>query len=172
MDSLTFGSPILIRGMSTNKSSKKLELVEIELPKVLAALKLSFEQFVDLCLLCGCDYMNQITGIGPIKAYKFIQEYKNIDKVLEYIRKEIAQSTNKRVKYILPEEYPYEEARHIFLNNEYPEMLGEVNEQMKWTKPNEEEMKEFLVKEKNFSEEKVHKGLQKLVKFQPTMGKT
>ena len=76
MDSLTFGSPILIRGMSNNKSSKGAnELVLIELSKVLSSMKLSQKQFVDLCILCGCDFTNSIIGIGPIKAYKFIQDY-------------------------------------------------------------------------------------------------
>jgi flap endonuclease-1 len=41
MDSLTFGSPILIRGMSSQKSSKGPELVEINLAKVLEQMKLT-----------------------------------------------------------------------------------------------------------------------------------
>lgn len=72
MDSLTFGSTILIRGMSSSKSSKASELVQIELPKVLSSLKLTYEQFVDMCILCGCDYTGTIGGVGPVKAYKFI----------------------------------------------------------------------------------------------------
>jgi flap endonuclease-1 len=72
MDSLTFGSTILVRGMSSSKGAKGPELVQIELPKVLEQLKLTHEQFVDLCILCGCDYANSIGGIGPVKAYKFI----------------------------------------------------------------------------------------------------
>jgi flap endonuclease-1 len=72
MDSLTFGSPILIRGISSSKGSKGPELVQIDLPKVLAQLKLTQEEFVDLCILCGCDYTNTIGGIGPVKAYRFI----------------------------------------------------------------------------------------------------
>jgi flap endonuclease-1 len=27
------------------------------------------EQFVDLCILCGCDYCDSVRGIGPKKAY-------------------------------------------------------------------------------------------------------
>jgi hypothetical protein len=42
MDSLTFGSPLLIRGMSSSKSSKSgNELVQIDLAKVLEALNLN-----------------------------------------------------------------------------------------------------------------------------------
>jgi hypothetical protein len=43
-----------------------------------------------------------------------------------------------------------------------------LNDLLKWTKPNDEEIKDFLVKEKQFSEEKVDNGLKKLNKFGPT----
>ncbi len=44
MDSLTFGSPILIRGMSSSKGSRYgNELVQIDLKKALDALELSQE---------------------------------------------------------------------------------------------------------------------------------
>jgi flap endonuclease-1 len=91
MDSLTFGSPVLVRGMSSQKGSKaNNDLVEIDLAKVLDSLKLTQEEFVDLCILCGCDYTGTISGIGPVKAYKFIQECGNIEKVLKQVEREIA----------------------------------------------------------------------------------
>lgn len=31
-------------------------------PQVLAGLKLTADQFVDLCILCGCDYVGTIKG--------------------------------------------------------------------------------------------------------------
>jgi flap endonuclease-1 len=41
-------------------------------------LGLSEEEFIDMCILCGCDYASKIEGIGPVKAYKFIKDYKNL----------------------------------------------------------------------------------------------
>jgi flap endonuclease-1 len=32
------------------------------------------DQFIDFCILCGCDYTPKIPQIGPIKAYKMIKE--------------------------------------------------------------------------------------------------
>ena len=58
------------------------------------------------------------------------------------------------------------------MNLDYPEDLLTLNDLLKWTKPNDEEIKDFLVKEKQFSEEKVDNGLKKLNKFGPTQGKT
>ena len=33
-------------------------------PQVLEGLKLTPKQFVDLCILCGCDYVGTIDGAG------------------------------------------------------------------------------------------------------------
>ena len=59
MDLLTFGSPILLRNLSGTKLVK-----EINLNKVLKGLGLTYKQFVDLCILLGCDYSSTIPKIG------------------------------------------------------------------------------------------------------------
>ena len=43
------------------------------------------DQFIDLCILCGCDYSGKITNIGPVKAYKYIQDHGSIEGVLSHI---------------------------------------------------------------------------------------
>lgn len=103
-----------------------------------------------------------------MKAFKFIQDYDTLDRVLDYVRKEIKnQSNGKKAKFIIPDEYPYEEAREIFLNNDHPDLLKEICETLKWAKPDEGELKDFLVTQKGFNTEKVEKGLQKIVKALP-----
>ena len=89
MDALTFRTPKLIRKLfsqSTNKD-KNSPVVEIDVEKVLAAMKLSYEQFVDLCILCGCDYCNTIKGVGPKGALKLIREHKTIEASLAHLLK-------------------------------------------------------------------------------------
>ena len=68
MDSLTFGTKVLLRGFN----SKKEPIVHIELDVLLEQFGFTMEQFVDVCILCGCDYTTNIPGIGPIKAYNYI----------------------------------------------------------------------------------------------------
>ena len=46
---------------------------------------MTHEEFVDLCILCGCDYTHSIGGIGPGTAFKLISECKTIENVLEKI---------------------------------------------------------------------------------------
>lgn len=49
------------------------------------AMGLSYDQFIDICILMGCDYTSKVKNIGAVKAYSLIQEHKDIDSLLEYI---------------------------------------------------------------------------------------
>lgn len=84
MDALTLRTPVLLRGFN----SKGEPIVEINFDDMLKELKLSYDEFVDLCILCGCDYTDTIEGIGPITAYKLIQEHRTIEKILVHLAKE------------------------------------------------------------------------------------
>jgi flap endonuclease-1 len=89
MDALTFRTPKLIRKLTMSQTSKdkKQPIIEIDCEKVLSGMGLSYEQFVDLCIMCGCDYTNTIKGIGPKNALKLIREFKNIEAVLVHLEK-------------------------------------------------------------------------------------
>lgn len=92
MDMLPYGSSIFIRSLKTN-----FQLVNVcYLETVLTNLDVTYDQFVDICILCGCDYTNKIRGIGPINAYLLIKKYKNLSTFLRSINE---------TKYTLPEEY-------------------------------------------------------------------
>ena len=92
-------------------------------------MKLTQKEFIDLCILCGCDYTNTIGGIGPVKAYKFIQDFGTIEEVLKHVEWEVAhQNSGKKARFIIPEEFAFDEARKLFTGNEYPDTLTEVTE--------------------------------------------
>lgn len=61
MDSLTFATPRLIRNLCT-PVAQKVPINEYDYEKVLEGLKLSQDQFIDFCILCGCDYCGSIKG--------------------------------------------------------------------------------------------------------------
>ena len=46
--------------------------------QVLAGLDLSMSEFVDLCILMGCDYCGTIKGIGPKTAQTLVQKHKTM----------------------------------------------------------------------------------------------
>lgn len=57
MDALTFGSTRLSRHLVTPGAGNKQAMIrEYSLERVLEELKFSMEQFIDFCILCGCDY--------------------------------------------------------------------------------------------------------------------
>ena len=68
MDALTFGSKILIRGLGSRKDPIRM----ITLEKVLEGFDMNMEEFIDLCILCGCDYTKSISGVGKRKSNLFI----------------------------------------------------------------------------------------------------
>ena len=43
----------------------------------------SLFQFIDLCILLGCDYCDSIRGIGPKRAVDLIKQHKNIETILK-----------------------------------------------------------------------------------------
>jgi flap endonuclease-1 len=78
MDALTFGTPRLLRRMMAPEA-KKLPILEFHHDAMLHELGMGRDEFIDLCILCGCDYTQTIRGVGPKKAYEGIAKYRNIE---------------------------------------------------------------------------------------------
>ena len=78
MDALTFGTPVLLRRL-TSAEARKLPVHEITYSKIISGLGMMRDQFVDLCILLGCDYAGKIRMIGPEKALDLIREHKTIE---------------------------------------------------------------------------------------------
>ncbi|KAJ4795414.1 Flap endonuclease 1 [Rhynchospora pubera] len=148
MDSLTFGTPRFLRHLM-DPTSKKIPITEFEISKVLEELQLTMDEFIDLCILCGCDYCGTIKGIGGQTALKLIRKHGFLENVLENINRE---------RYKVPEDWPYQEVRRLFKE---PMVSYEVSD-LSWTCPNEEALLEFLVHENNFNHDRVLKGIGKI----------
>jgi flap endonuclease-1 len=90
MDALTFKTPKLVRKMtfSQAKGKDKQPIIEIDHALVLRGLDLTYEQFVDMCILCGCDYCGSIKGIGPKNALKLVRAHKTIEAIIAHLQKE------------------------------------------------------------------------------------
>ncbi|CAJ0761052.1 7600_t:CDS:2, partial [Entrophospora sp. SA101] len=106
MDTLTFSTPVLLRHL-TFSENRKLPINEISLNKIIQGLEISMDQFIDLCILLGCDYCDSIKGIGPHRAVELIKRYGNLEKIIENLDTK---------KYPIPEDWPYKEARELFKN--------------------------------------------------------
>ncbi|KAF8886202.1 PIN domain-like protein [Infundibulicybe gibba] len=85
MDTLTFSAPILFRHL-TFSEAKKQPISEINLAAALSGLNMDMSQFIDLCILLGCDYLEPIKGVGPKSALKLIREHKGLKGVVAHLR--------------------------------------------------------------------------------------
>ncbi|KAF8074067.1 flap endonuclease 1 [Lyophyllum atratum] len=90
MDTLTFSAPILFRHL-TFSEAKKQPINEINLQVALEGLEMNMSQFVDLCLLLGCDYLEPIKGVGPKTALKLLREHQGLKAVVKHLREKVAE---------------------------------------------------------------------------------
>ncbi|KAJ3917879.1 flap endonuclease 1 [Lentinula edodes] len=90
MDTLTFNAPILFRHL-TFSEAKKQPISEINLSAALQGLDMNMSQFVDLCILLGCDYLEPIKGVGPKSALKLIREHNGLRGVVKHLRAKTAE---------------------------------------------------------------------------------
>jgi len=155
MDALTFGTPILLRHM-TYSEARKMPIKEFHLEKILAEMELSQQEFIDICILLGCDYCDSIRGIGPKRAIELLRTYKSIETILEKIDTK---------KYVPPENWPFEEARRLFKE---PEVVDAAEVDLKWNEPDVEALVKFMCEEKGFNDERIRNGAKKLIKGRKT----
>lgn len=55
--------------------------IEISFQDLINNLELEEKSFVDLCIMCGNDYNDNIKGIGPGKSYKLLKEFSSIEEI-------------------------------------------------------------------------------------------
>lgn len=153
-DSLLFGAPRLLRNVTISgrrKLPSKNIYVDvipelIELDKVLKECGLTHEQLVDVGILIGTDFNpDGIKGLGPKTALKLIKEHGTLEKALPHIKNA---------------EFPHspESIREIFL---HPDVRDDYK--LEWKQPDVDGIVNFLVREKDFSEERVRKSLEKML---------
>ena len=112
-DVFPFGAKIVISKYDQRSGTVRLTDTE----DMLKRMNFTREQFVDMCILLGSDYLTNDNGcpltiksIGPKSAHSLIKQYGSIETILK-----IVVPTNKR--FIVPEKYSYQNARKIFLTS-------------------------------------------------------
>lgn len=112
-------------------------------------------QFVDLCILLGCDYCEKIAGLGPRKALALIQKHRSIENVVQHIN---------RKTHTVPEVWRYQEARRLFLEAPQTAPPG-----LAWTQPEEEALVQFLCHQKHVIKE--HRVRGRMENFHQTLAR-
>jgi flap endonuclease-1 len=155
-DSLLFGAPKLIRNLTLAKKRKtisgwvevKPEIIELEY--VLNSLEINLDQLICLGILVGTDYNPKgIPGIGQKKALQIVKKYKQPVLIFESLEEQIMS---------LPEEDKFE-WREIFELFHKPNVSNSL---FKFGSVNEKKIRQILVNEHDFSDDRVQKQLERL----------
>lgn len=150
MDSLTFGCPHLIRNLMDKKiADKSISIIDLDI--LMAQLQLTYDQFVEMCIMCGCDYCDNIPKIGCITAYNSIKKYENITNFLE-----------QNTKYAIPEDYldRFMKAKSLFLmyhDKLDVDVLPFITSELDMVK-----LKSFLQEENKMSEDKINTVMKRI----------
>lgn len=152
-DSLLFGAPKLLRNVTISgrrKLPSKNIYVDIvpevvELAKALSCCGITYEQLIDVGILIGTDFNpDGIKGLGPKTALKLIKEHGTLEAALPHIKNAV---------------FPVEPAqiREIFL---HPNVTD--NYKLEWKTPNDQGIIDFLCRQKEFSEERIRKSIERM----------
>mmetsp|Transcript_89554 Transcript_89554/g.267103 ORF Transcript_89554/g.267103 Transcript_89554/m.267103 type:complete len:399 (-) Transcript_89554:167-1363(-) len=146
-DCLTFGTKILIRNLMAAESQKK-QILEVTLERALEQLNISMDQFIDFCILSGCDYCDTLRGVGPTTAIKLLVQHGSLEKVLEELGPEK-----------VPKNFRYQAARDFFRECE---AVDTSTVDFKFEDPDCEGLMKFLVEGCSFSKDRVERYLERL----------
>merc|ERR1711972_365481 len=144
-DCLTFGTKLLVRNLMAAESQKK-QILEVSLEVALEQLNITMEQFIDFCILCGCDYTDTLKGVGPSTAIRLLVQHGSIEKVLETMEAEK-----------IPENFRYQAARDFFKECE---AVDTSTIEFDFKEPDVEGLKKFLIDDYSFSKERVDRYLE------------
>jgi flap endonuclease-1 len=154
-DSLLFGAPRFVRNVTISgrrKLPRKQVYIEVvpeivELQQVLKECGITYEQLIDVGILIGTDFNPEgIKGLGPKTALNLIKEHGSLENALPYIKNA---------------EFPVEpqRIREIFL---HPKVTD--NYKIEWKEADVEGVINFICRERDFSENRVRKALEKMRK--------
>jgi len=128
--------------------SQKRQIYEINLDLILQQLNISMDQFIDFCILCGCDYCDTLKGDGPSTAIRLMVQHGTLEKVLESL------DADK-----IPANFRYQVAREFFRECEAVD-TGSIT--FEWREPDLDGLRRFLIEENSFSKDRVERFLERL----------
>ncbi len=149
-DSLLHGSPRMITNLTLSQRRRtstgaviKISPDLIELEGVLSALGITQEQLIIVAILSGTDYNpGGIKGIGPKKALKIVKERKDYDVLFEE----------------LGADFDWREIMNLFKQMDVAKKYT-----LQWHEPDADAIREILVEQHNFSEDRVTNILNRLL---------
>ena len=147
-DCLLFGAKRVVRNLAVSSNLGSLEYYELS--DVLRQLNVNREELIDMGILIGTDFCDGLKGVGAKTALKLAHKGQLKEKIAE-LQKE--------------SDHDLDEVRDLFLNHEV-----NTDYKIKWEKPKQDKIIEFLCYEHGFSEDRVIKATDKLKNLSSSQG--
>ena len=145
-DTLLYGSPVMIRNLTSHgrkKFGRVLTAEKVVLKEMLDTHEITKEQLVDLAIMIGTDFHPGIKGIGPKTGLKLIKEHGTMEAVAEV------------KEFEMPKDI--ETIRGFFLNHPvHPDPIPQAQRAV------EKDLREFLQGEYGFSDGRLQRALDRL----------
>ena len=141
MDILVGGAKHILRNFNINNN----KILFYDINSIQNALELTEEQWVNLCILSGCDYCPRIPGVGVKNAYKFIQK-NTLEEIFSIL------------SYKAPTDYieKFNRSRELFLKV----IENDITNTIEFTKnDSKSELLDFLKKYTNLTDKQIQNRL-------------
>jgi len=146
-DCLTFGTKVLVRNLMAAEAQKK-QILEVSLERALEQLNISMDQFIDFCILSGCDYCDTLKGVGPSTAIRLLIQHGSLEKVIEELGPEK-----------VPANFRYQAARDFFRECE---AVDTSKVEFEFKEPDFDGLTSYLVDQWSFDKERVARYVERL----------
>ena len=107
-DVLAYSTPVFLTKIDIYRDT----CIRIHHKEILDSLELTGDQFLDLCIMCGCDYNKNIPKVGPETSYKYLKKYGLIEDIEKNLNKDVSILNHIRTRELF-KEYKQMEIDHV-----------------------------------------------------------
>jgi flap endonuclease-1 len=111
------------------KGPEPYTFTAVNIGEIIDKMKLTPTSFIDMCILCGCDFCKTVPRLGPFKSFAMITEHGSIERVIE---NRGGWGSGDTIDF--PDNFKYQDARDIFcgnggnIKNGNDEKMGKITE--------------------------------------------
>jgi len=166
-DMLVHGARYLFKDMfsAMKRNPKKASVISLE--KILEIMNVDMNQFIDMCVLMGCDFSDRIKDIGSVRSCNLVRTHGSIKKSINELKK----------KNITVDDDHYQCMKRA--RNYFRDSVSELDETFKIKKNNIQMRKiqfdalmDYMCNKHNFKGDRIEKAIIKLSICYKKMGIT
>lgn len=105
---MTEDTDLIAHGCERIFYKDKHKIIEFNLKEILTSLSFTMEEFIDMCLLSGCDYVRTPYRLKPYEIYAIISEIKSKGTIIKNV-----------INYLVAADFISPEKKDILLENIY-----------------------------------------------------